>query len=177
MLLIVNWHTTNELFRSNACIESNLILVSGIGIPRLPTRRVLHRLSTEFNLPVYVLCDNDTWGYFMFSVLKRGLMGPHVRYPFLAVQDLRYLGLRAGEYRSLGFDEKLLIPWKRHYDIRINHLRKYSCFRGSKWQREFSDFRRQHGGFEVNAACGLLGTKTFLRKCILDKLDQGDFLT
>ena len=41
------------------------------------------------------MVDNDTWGYFTFSVLKRGLLAPDAEQPCLQIDDLRYLGLLA----------------------------------------------------------------------------------
>jgi len=35
-------------------------------------RRLARRLNEEYKLPVYVLVDNDPWGYYIYSVVKQG---------------------------------------------------------------------------------------------------------
>ena len=138
------------LYKDRAWYEHGLLLMTGNGIPRVGTRRILHRLSEEFGLPVYVLADNDTWGYFLFSVLKRGALTPHKRYPELAIKDVRFVGLRAGDLFDLRPDE-ILIRWKPRWNKRLRAMERYSCFRSAAWKKEFNAFRRQRGKIELDS--------------------------
>ncbi|MEM5855796.1 MAG: DNA topoisomerase VI, partial [Candidatus Aenigmatarchaeota archaeon] len=48
------------------------ILVTTQGQPARGTRRLIQRLATEFNLPVYVFTDLDAYGLYIYSVIKYG---------------------------------------------------------------------------------------------------------
>ena len=50
----------------------NCLLTHGQGQPPRGVRRLLNRLHSELNLPIYCLLDNDPWGYYIYSVLKQG---------------------------------------------------------------------------------------------------------
>ena len=149
----------------------NMIFVGTMGIPKVATRRVLHRLSEQSGLPIYLLADNDTWGYFIFSVLKRGMMAPHLALPYLAVPKIRFLGARAGEWTKTGRPpEHVLIFWKKYWNLRLRAMRTYPCFKSRSWQDEFSAFERQGGKFEAVALLGIMGTKSFVREYLEEKL-------
>ncbi len=101
VLLVESDPVFMNLFGRQIAQKLNLLLVTGCGIPRLAVRRLLFRLSTELGLPVYLLTDSSTWGYFAFSVLKRGLLAPHARFEYAAIRDLRFLGMRRDDRRHL----------------------------------------------------------------------------
>jgi DNA topoisomerase VI subunit A len=175
VLLIEIGTTFEHLLAAGAADALKMILVCGWGIPRMPTRRLLHRLNTEFKLPVYVLTDNDTWGYFIFSVVKRGMLAPHANCRFHSVEDVRFLGLRAQDYARLGLPKNILLPEKPHSKLRIQHMRSYACFMSQVWQREFDAFLRQRGSFEL-AAIARIGEKAFLRDYLQPKLAAKNYL-
>ncbi len=177
VLLIVNATTFSGLLRANAPSMLNMIMVCSMGIPRVPTRRLLHRLGKEHGLWTFLLADNSTWGYFIFSVLKRGLLAPHGQCPYLAVSKLRYLGLRAGDWKKLGLNRDILISWKPHWSVRLKRLRKYSCFQSREWQDEFEAFNSQKGSLEVAAPMGKLGHQEFLNNYLQKRLAHRDFIS
>lgn len=177
ILLIEKGAVFYRLWKTKAWRDLNLVLACGMGIPRWRMRRVLHRLSTQFRIPVYVLADNDTWGYFIFSVLKRGMMGPHESCPQLAVKDVRFLGMRAHEYKQCGTAEECLIPWKRRWDLRLKFMRKYPCFRSKAWQREFDEFKTQNAKCEIECMVARIGEKRTVNEYLLPKLKAKNWLT
>lgn len=138
------------LWRVRAWEELKLIVIGGHGIPRLMTRRLLHRMSTELNLPVYVLSESETWAYYIFSVLKRGALAAHLSAPEFAVNDVRFLGLRAGELKLIDNPKRYLIRWQEHWDLQLNAMATYPCFQSAAWRKEFAAFRKQRG--EVHLA-------------------------
>src|ERR1700722_9797259 len=83
IILVESWPVFDRLCRAKAWRTLNMVIVCGHGIPRAGVRRFIHRLAGESTLPVYLLADNDTWGYFIFSLLKRGLLAPHMVCPWL----------------------------------------------------------------------------------------------
>jgi len=52
--------------------KQNCIIMSSQGQSTRGIRRLLQRLSHEYKLPIYVLCDFDAWGFYIYSVLKYG---------------------------------------------------------------------------------------------------------
>jgi DNA topoisomerase VI subunit A len=175
ILLVERGIVYEALLKINAPRRLNMIVFSGFGIPRMPARRLLYRLNREFELPVYVLADNDLWGYFIFSVLKRGMLAPHASSEFHAVNDVRYLGLRAGEVERHGSRELMIKP-NTHWDVRLKALREYPCFRSKVWQREFDAFQQQRGKFELDAI-SRRGATAFLESYLLPKIESNDYLT
>ena len=151
--------------------ELQLLLVCGGGVPAVHTRRFLHLLQKRFDLPVYVLADNDTWGYFIFSVLKRGSVLPHQELRHLKLDDVRFLGGRAGTV-----DRKYLIRWERAWDARLRSMRRYPCFRSKAWQAEFDAFRRQRGKWEVAILGNALSNPAFARDYLGGKIARRDWL-
>lgn len=131
-------------------------VVSCGGIPAARTRRLLHRLRRELDLPVCFLGDCDTWGYFVFSVLKRGMVIPGEENPFLAVRDARFLGLQAGQGAAiLARFPDLRVRWERCWDGRLRALARYPCFRTAAWRRELGAFRGLGGAVELEASIRL----------------------
>ena len=153
------------------------LLVTGVGIPRAATRRLLHRLSVEYQLPVYVLTDNDTWGYFLFSLLKRGALAPHAVFPHLSVTDTRYLGLRAGDANRYSMPNDCLRAWKPNWDIRLIHMQDYACFRDDRWKEEFDRFALQRAGISLQRAFAACGGPAMLQQVIVRRLEQETWLT
>jgi DNA topoisomerase-6 subunit A len=153
----------------------NLILVSSRGMPTVQTRRFLHRLEKAFKIPVYVLADNDTWGYFIFSVLKRGGLAPGLEVPSLAVKDVRFLAVRAGDFAAQGRENRL-IHWEPLWDLRLAAMRKYPCFRGRAWQQEFRRFKQQNGKAEL-AAFPVWHNERRAQDYLSKKLSRGEWLT
>ena len=76
----------HALAKSTAMREMGVVLMTSVGIPRLGTRRLIHRLEQECNLRVLMITDNDTWGYWIYSVLKRGLMAPAFESRYMAIR-------------------------------------------------------------------------------------------
>lgn len=175
ILIVEHASIFGNLYRSKEFRSLNLIMICGTGIPRIQTRRILHRLSTELKLPVYLLSDNTTWTYFIFSLLKRELMAPHAACPYLAVKDLRYLGLRSGENPTSVGDKKVLIAWKPHWSLRIKALRKYKCFAKRSWQKEFDRFEAQRGSVHLRQFLAS-GVENFVSNWLRSKIENRDWL-
>lgn len=157
-VLVVETRTEFEpLLAAGVCERLNLILFTGCGVPRHDARRFLHRLSHEFHLPVYLLVDNDAWGYFFYSILARGVLWPAAHHPYLAVDTLRYLGLASGDHRRLGGLEVPTRPWKPLWDLRLAALRAYPCFASPAWQAELTAWETEHTACEVRRAIETIG--------------------
>src|SRR5258708_11441735 len=57
------WRRLNEdkFWRKHKCV-----LVHGGGQPPRGLRRLLYRMTNELKLPLYVLVDNDPWGFYIY---------------------------------------------------------------------------------------------------------------
>ena len=60
------------------------ILVHLKGQPARSTRRVLNRLSSEFDLPVTVFTDGDPWSYRIFASVAYGAIKVHIYQRYLS---------------------------------------------------------------------------------------------
>jgi len=168
ILLVENERVLWQLAECGAWAELNVVLATGAGIPRVAMRRLLHRFTQELKKPVYLLADNDTWGYFIFSLLKRGMMCPQASLEYLSIPDLRFIGLRADDFKF--FSKTAAIrPWSPIWDQRLKHLRSYACFRSKRWQREFDLFEKQKGALKLLDVCNGMGYKQFVQEYLSEK--------
>jgi DNA topoisomerase-6 subunit A len=148
----------------------NMIGATGHGLPRAALRRVLHRLSEQFRLPVYLLTDHDTWGYFIFSVLKRGAIGPHHSCPALSLSDVRHIGLHADDRAQYSCEDLETRRWKPHWTLRLKHMRQYRCFRKKVWQNEFDRFEQEGVAITLDNFVERLGLETFVQTYVRRKV-------
>jgi DNA topoisomerase VI subunit A len=176
VLLVKNHSTFGKLVIARADKALNMILISASGIPRFSTRRFAHRLCEQFKLPLYVLADNDTWGYFMFSLMKRGAVDPAMVFPYAAVKDTRYIGMRCTDASHFENPKEVKIPQKSYWKYRIAAMRKYDCFKSKAWQQEFDAFEKQKGKFELGALIGRKGAEYVINEYLKPKLEQQDYL-
>lgn len=72
ILLIEKGTQFNRLSEDKFWRKHNCVLLTGGGQPPRGVRRLARRLHDEWKLPVYVLVDNDPWGYYIYSVVKQG---------------------------------------------------------------------------------------------------------
>src|SRR5512139_2262785 len=69
------------------------IIVTGQGQPPRGVRRLVQRMHSELKLPVYVLVDNDPWGFYIYSVMKQGSINLAYESMRMAVPSARFVGL------------------------------------------------------------------------------------
>jgi hypothetical protein len=176
---------TNWLVRQKSWRRLNLVIATSFGIPGATTRRLLNRISSQFKIPVYLIGDNDTWSYYIFSILKRGSIAPFQTVPQLAINNLRFLGLRAAECGEMGYPRRLMRKWKKRWDLRLNAMKKFACFQSDEWQREFERFRAQRGAldllamiahFKENGRVVPHGYRNFVNKYLLPRIERGLWL-
>jgi len=152
--------------------RTGLALITGCGIPRLATRRLIHRLERECGLPVLLLADNDTWGYWIYSVLKRGLMAPGRESPYTAIKNLSFLGVRAGDWKKFAVPADQLRPWTKQWDLRLEALRNQRCFRSKIWQAEFDRFDAHRSALDLRVLVDHLGVDEFVRAFLAPRLKK-----
>jgi len=68
----------------------NCIIMHGGGQPPRGVRRLMYRMHHELKLPVYVLVDNDPWGYYIYSVVKQGSINLAFESERMAIPKARF---------------------------------------------------------------------------------------
>lgn len=78
------------------------ILITGKGYPDCCTRRIVHRLSEENQLPAYILVDADPFGIEIMLVYRHGSQAMSFSSHGLTTPSLRWIGLHPSEIPALG---------------------------------------------------------------------------
>jgi len=65
-------------------------------------RRLARRLHEEYGLPVYVLVDNDPWGYYIYSVVKQGSINLAFESERMAIPKAKFIGLSSSDPDTYG---------------------------------------------------------------------------
>ena len=136
-------------------------------------RRFAHRLQAETHIPIYILGDNDTWNYFAFSVLRTGSVVPGRTIPFLAIKDVRYLGITIDDVRRHFSARRFRRRWKPGWQERIACLREYECFKTPHWQSEFNQFTEQRFAVDLSLALSQFEGKEAWEQLLLHKISIG----
>lgn len=152
----------------------NCIIISSQGQATRGIRRLLRRLNEEYKLPIYILVDNDPWGYYIYSVLKYGSISLANISEKLAIPSARLIGLTCNDVNKYNL-KKYLIKFQKVDENRISQLRNYEWFQSKPWQKELKEMKDQKGKVELDAlvAKGV----TFISDVYLpEKLKKKEFL-
>ena len=159
IILVEHFLIFQSLALSPAISELGLSVICGSGIPRMTARKLLRRIHREAGVPVYLLVDNDAWGYFIYSVLKRGAIGPHAYFPWAAIENVTFIGIRCRDVSSVELATSTKRPWRHSWSLRLDAMRKYQCFQSTEWQQELMNFENQSYGTNlvdfISAAGGI----------------------
>ena len=90
VLFIEKMRFGNDLMKINFG-KHKCIIITGKGQAARAERRLVQRFSNEFDLPVYALMDADPWGFYIYSVIKRGSISLSYSEEKLATQILNIL--------------------------------------------------------------------------------------
>jgi len=131
--------------------KQNCIIMSSQGQTTRGIRRLLQRLSTEHNLPIYVLADNDPWGWYIYSVLKFGSISLAHMADEMAIPNVKFIGITC--------DDVINFDLKRHFiklteqdTSRLKQMQNYEWFIKHKgWQRQFKMMKDFGAKVEIQA--------------------------
>jgi DNA topoisomerase-6 subunit A len=152
----------------------NCILLTTQGQAARGARRLLQRLSTEFNLPLYIATDADSYGWYIYSVIKYGSISlAHVS-ERLGTPNAKFLGLTISdidEFKLQNFTIKAT-----EQDIkRAEELMKYEWFKSKEWQKELKLMIERKIKAELEALSGR-GLKFMTEVYLPTKLKEEKFL-
>ena len=160
-----------EFWKKNKCI-----LVTGKGQPDRSTRRIVRRLWEEFDLPVYVLTDADSYGFYIYSVYRSGSISLSYESERLATPGARFLGVAVSDIERYRIPRNYIIKATERDIKRAKELLNYPWFKESKaWVRELELFIERGEKVEIEALSGH-GFKFLSQTYIPEKISTGSFI-
>ncbi|MDD5133354.1 MAG: DNA topoisomerase IV subunit A [Candidatus Nanoarchaeia archaeon] len=155
--------------------KQNCIIVSSQGQTTRGIRRLLQRLSEEFNLPIYVLCDWDIYGAYIYSVIKYGSIALAHLGSKMTIPSVKYIGITGDDVIKYDL-KKHLIKLDEKDTSRIKQVANYEWFKGNKdWQRQFKMFKELGGKVEIQALSAR-GISFISDKYLPDKIKNKEYL-
>jgi DNA topoisomerase-6 subunit A len=131
--------------------KNNCIIIHGGGQQPRGVRRLLHRFNKELKLPIYVLVDNDPWGFYIYSVVKQGSINLAYESMRMAVPDARFIGLSCFDAAKYDIPAGLEIKMNEKDVGRAKEMLAYPWFKAARWQREISEMVRSGKKYEIQA--------------------------
>ena len=115
-------------------------------------RRLLRRMHEELKLPVFVLLDNDPWGYYIYSVIKHGSINLAFESRRMAIPDARFIGVSSFDYDRCDMSDDVKIDLDASDIKRAKQIANYPWFAGKRpWQREIKKMIANGFKMEVEA--------------------------
>ncbi len=136
-LLLIEKGAVWQRFNKDRYWEKNkCLIVHGGGQPPRGVRRLVYRLHNELKLPVYVLVDNDPWGYYIYSVLKQGSINLAFESQRMAIPAARFIGMSSQDAERFNLPDHVAMPLTPEDRRRAKEIRNYPWFQSRAWQRE-----------------------------------------
>ena len=127
------------------------VILQGGGQPPRGVRRLVQRLHAELKLPVYVLVDNDPWGFYIYSVMKQGSINLAYESMRMAVPDARFIGLSSFDKSTYQLPANVAIKMDDGDSARAKQMLAYPWFQAKQWQREIQEMVRSGVKYELEA--------------------------
>ena len=175
VLLVEKGTQWNRLSEDKFWRRYNCILLTGNGQPPRGVRRLARRLHEERRLPVYVLVDNDPWGYYIYSVIKQGSINLAFESERMAIPKAKFIGLSSADPERYGLPRNIGIKLNDKDNTRARELLNYSWFQKQSWQKEIKRMLSNGLKYELDA----LANKDFqylTKKYLPRKLKERDWL-
>jgi len=154
--------------------KQKCILIGTGGQPSRGTRLLIQRLRNEHKLPVYVMTDADSYGFYIYSVIKFGSMSLAHISDRIATPDAKFIGLTISDIYK--YDLKKCTIKAKEVDIkRAKELMKYEWFKHPKWQKELNLMIQKGIKAEIEALSHR-GLKFMGQEYLPDKIKKKDFL-
>ncbi len=166
------WTRFNEdkFWKRQSCI-----ILQGGGQPPRGVRRLVQRLHHELKLPVYVLVDNDPWGFYIYSVMKQGSINLAFESMRMAVPDARFIGLSSFDREKYELPDNVAIKMDDGDVARAKQMLAYPWFKAKQWQREINEMVRAGVKFELEAL-SRRGISFITEEYLPEKLREKDWL-
>ncbi len=155
--------------------KHHCILIHGGGQPPRGVRRLLHRMHEELELPVYVLVDNDPWGFYIYSVVKQGSINLAYESMRMAVPKARFIGLSSFDKEKFGLPDNVTIKLTDDDEKRAKQMLAYPWFEKKQWRKEIEKLMKSGIKLEIEALSSM-GISFVTDEFLPRKLREGDWL-
>jgi DNA topoisomerase-6 subunit A len=175
VLLVEKGTQWNRLSEDKFWRRYNCVLLTGNGQPPRGVRRLARRLHEEYRLPVYVLVDNDPWGYYIYSVVKQGSINLAFESQRMAIPKAKFIGLSSADPERYELPRNVGIKLNEKDIARAKELLNYQWFQKPAWQAEIKRMLTNGLKYELDA----LANKDFqylTKKYLPRKLKEKDWL-
>jgi DNA topoisomerase-6 subunit A len=175
ILLVEKGTQWNRLSEDKFWRRYNCVLLTGNGQPPRGVRRLARRLHEEHRLPVYVLVDNDPWGYYIYSVVKQGSINLAFESQRMAIPKAKFMGLSSADPARYELPRNVGIKLNEKDIARAKELMNYEWFQKPAWQAEIKRMLTSGLKYELDA----LANKDFqylTKKYLPRKLKERDWL-
>ncbi len=142
------WMRFNEdrFWETHKCM-----IIHGGGQPPRGVRRLVHRMVNELKLPLYVLVDNDPWGYYIYSVVKQGSINLAYESSRMAVPSARFIGMSSYDAAEFDLSPSVTIRLNDKDIARAKEIMAYPWFSDRRWQREIKHMLKLGVKLELEA--------------------------
>jgi DNA topoisomerase VI subunit A len=151
ILLIEKATQFNRLSEDKFWKKHKCVLITGNGQPPRGVRRLCRRMHDEFKKPVYVLVDNDPWGYYIYSVVKQGSINLAFESERMAIPDAKFIGLSSFDPEKHKLPRNVGIRLEDRDISRAKEILAYPWFQKKEWQKEIKNMLSSGLKFELDA--------------------------
>ncbi|MSR85781.1 DNA topoisomerase IV subunit A [Candidatus Woesearchaeota archaeon] len=131
--------------------KNDAIILASQGQTTRGIRRLLQRLYEEYNLPIYVCCDGDIYGAYIYSVIKYGSIALSHASERLTIPSVRYIGITMDDIEKYDLKKHFITLDEKDY-ARIKQVSEYEWFKDNKdWQRQFKMMKEFKAKVEIQA--------------------------
>ena len=172
-VLLIEKGAVWQRFNKDRYWEKNkCMIIHGGGQPPRGVRRLVFRMHNELKLPVYVLVDNDPWGYYIYSVLKQGSINLAFESQRMAIPAARFIGMSSYDADRFDLPSHVAMPLTPEDRRRAKEIRNYPWFAKREWQREIKHMEAIGRKLELEALSNKhfsFITQEYLPKKLKDK--------
>jgi DNA topoisomerase-6 subunit A len=152
----------------------NCILIGTGGQPARGTRRLIKRLTSEYKLPVYVMTDSDSYGWYIYSVIKSGSMALAHASDQLGTPTVKFIGLTISDIDEYKLEKSTIRATEQ--DIkRAKELLDYPWLQHKEWKKEIKLMIDRKIKAEIEALSSR-GLKFLSETYLPEKLEKKKFL-
>jgi len=137
--------------------------------------RFYYERVNGLKLPIYVLCDYDPYGFYIYSVIKFGSISLAHMSEKMAIPGIKFLGITSKDIEEYGLT-KNLIQLNEKDIARLKQMKEYEWFKNNtQWQKEFDSMKRLGSKAEIQALSAR-GISFISEKYIPEKIRKKDFI-
>ena len=152
ILMIEKGAVWNRFNQDRFWEKDNCLIIHGGGQPPRGVRRLVYRMHNELKLPVYVLTDNDPWGYYIYSVVKQGSINLAFESQRMAIPKARFIGMSSFDVQRFDISKTVCISLTDKDAARAREIAAYPWFERKKpWQQEIQQMLKSGVKMELEA--------------------------